>query len=77
MNVRGLVCGRDLLMGCLCWGPVEADQVYGLASGHFRNGILLGPLTGYILAELVQGRAAPFDLDLSAFDPDRFGGWAG
>jgi glycine oxidase len=48
-----------------------------LASGHFRNGILLGPLTGYILTELIQGRAAPFDLNLSAFDPDRFGGWDG
>jgi glycine oxidase len=48
-----------------------------LASGHYRNGILLGPLTGYILAELIQGRAAPFDLDLSAYDPDRFGGWDG
>jgi glycine oxidase len=48
-----------------------------LASGHYRNGILLGPLTGYILAELIQERAAPFDLDLSSFDPDRFGGWDG
>ncbi len=48
-----------------------------LASGHYRNGILLGPLTGYILAELIQGRGAPFGLDLSAFDPDRFGGWDG
>lgn len=48
-----------------------------LASGHFRNGILLGPLTGHIIAELIEGRGAPFDLDLSAFDPDRFGGWDG
>lgn len=48
-----------------------------LASGHFRTGALQGPLTGHILAELIQGRAAPFGLDLSAFDPDRFGGWAG
>jgi len=48
-----------------------------LASGHFRNGGLLGPLTGHILAELIQGRAAPFGLDLSTFDPDRFGGWGG
>ncbi len=47
-----------------------------LASGHFRKGILLGPLTGHILAELIQGRPAPFGLDLSAFDPDRFGGWS-
>lgn len=48
-----------------------------LASGHYRNGILLGPLTGHIVAELIEGRAAPFNLDLSAFDPDRFGGWDG
>jgi glycine oxidase len=46
-----------------------------LASGHFRDGVLLGPLTGHILAELIQGQPAPFGLDLSAFDPDRFGGW--
>jgi len=48
-----------------------------LASGHFRTGALQGPLTGHILAELIQGRAAPFGLDLGAFDPDRFGGWGG
>jgi glycine oxidase len=48
-----------------------------IAGGHFRNGILLGPLTGHILSELIQGRPAPFGLDLSAFDPDRFGGWDG
>ncbi|HWS84649.1 MAG TPA: FAD-dependent oxidoreductase [Ktedonobacteraceae bacterium] len=48
-----------------------------LASGHFRTGALQGPLTGHILAELIQGRAAPFGLDLSMFDPDRFGGWVG
>jgi glycine oxidase len=48
-----------------------------LATGHFRDGILQGPLTGHILAELIQGQAAPFGLDLSAFDPDRFGGWGG
>lgn len=41
------------------------------AAGHFRNGILLGPLTGLILAELLQGRSTPFGLDLNAFAPDR------
>lgn len=46
-----------------------------VAGGHFRTGTLLGPLTGHILAELIQGRPVPFDLNLSAFDPDRFGGW--
>jgi glycine/D-amino acid oxidase-like deaminating enzyme len=46
-----------------------------LFEGHFRDGLLLGPLTGSMLAELLQGHACPFDLDLAAFDPDRFGDW--
>jgi glycine oxidase len=28
-----------------------------LATGHFRNGVLLAPLTGEIIADLVAGRA--------------------
>jgi glycine oxidase len=48
-----------------------------VAGGHYRNGILLGPVTGHILSELIQGRPVPFDLELNAFDPDRFGGWDG
>ena len=58
-------------------GPSRSLPGLWLAGGHFRNGILLGPLTGHILAELIQGRPAPFGLDLCAFDPDRFGGWDG
>jgi glycine/D-amino acid oxidase-like deaminating enzyme len=46
-----------------------------IAGGHFRDGILLGPLTGHIIAELIQKHATPFDLNLHVFDPDRFGGW--
>jgi glycine/D-amino acid oxidase-like deaminating enzyme len=45
------------------------------STGHFRDGILLGPLTGHLVAELMQGHATPFGLDLNAFNPDRFGGW--
>jgi glycine oxidase len=56
-------------------GPSRSLPGLWIASGHFRNGILLGPLTGQILAELMQGRPAPYALDLAAFDPDRFGGW--
>src|SRR5260370_11590048 len=48
-----------------------------LASGHFRKGALLGPLTGHIMAELIYGRLAPFDLDRIGCDPARFGGWGG
>lgn len=36
-----------------------------LAAGHYRNGILLSPITGIVMADLVQGKQP--DLDLSAF----------
>lgn len=40
-----------------------------LATGHFRNGILLGPITGQLLAELIVQGTPSFPLD--AFRPDR------
>jgi len=40
-----------------------------LATGHFRNGILLGPITAEIVADLVQGR--PSSVALDPFDPLR------
>jgi glycine oxidase len=56
-------------------GPSRSVQGLWIAGGHYRDGILLGPLTGHIIAELVQDHPTPFDLNLQAFDPDRFGGW--
>ena len=56
-------------------GPSRSVQGLWIAGGHFRDGILLGPLTGHIIAELIQRHSTPFDLNLHAFDPDRFGGW--
>lgn len=56
-------------------GPSQSVQGLWIAGGHFRDGILLGPLTGHIVAELIQEHPTPFDLNLRAFDPDRFGGW--
>ena len=50
-------------------GPTEASGVF-LASGHFRNGILLAPITAKIMANLVEGRPSP--LDIGAFAPSRF-----
>jgi glycine oxidase len=42
-----------------------------LATGHFRNGVLLSPITGALVAELVlHGRT---DRRLSPFSPQRFG----
>lgn len=43
---------------------------YFLATGHYRDGILLAPITARVLADLVTGAAPPFDL--TAFSPERF-----
>ncbi len=40
-----------------------------LATGHFRNGILLAPVTAQIVADVVAGRAP--SIDLSPFRSDR------
>ena len=40
------------------------------ACGHSRNGVLMAPLTGECVADLIVGD--PPRADLSAFDPDRF-----
>jgi glycine/D-amino acid oxidase-like deaminating enzyme len=41
-----------------------------LATGHFRQGILLAPITGELVADLVLHRHPRLPLD--AFDPGRF-----
>lgn len=46
-----------------------------VATGHFRNGILLAPITGEIVAQLVAG--APPEVDLAPFAVDRFARPAG
>jgi glycine oxidase len=48
--------------------PDLLDLVY--ATGHFRNGILLAPLTGTLVAEVVEGRTP--SVDLHPFRIDRF-----
>lgn len=50
-------------------GPTHIPRVF-VATGHFRNGILLAPVTAQIMVELIQNRPAP--LDISAFSPARF-----
>ncbi|GAC1341457.1 MAG: glycine oxidase ThiO [Myxococcales bacterium] len=54
-------------------GPVAAGpRGLFVATGHYRNGILLAPITGALVRDLVLGRTPP--LDLAAFRPDRFDG---
>ena len=51
-------------------GPcVEIDGLF-YATGHYRNGILLAPITGELISEaIVKGVASPL---LAPFSPDRF-----
>ena len=48
--------------------PEHHSLIY--ACGHSRNGVLLAPLTGDIIADLVTG--TPLSHDVSQFRPDRF-----
>ncbi len=57
-------------------GPSQSIPGLWIAGGLYRDGILLGPLTGQLVADLMQQRPPSWDVDLKAFDPDRFGGWA-
>jgi glycine oxidase len=41
-----------------------------IATGHFRNGVLLSPITGEIVAALLMGEPSP--VDLAPFAPTRF-----
>ncbi|HUR37053.1 MAG TPA: FAD-dependent oxidoreductase [Terriglobales bacterium] len=43
---------------------------YFIATGHYRNGILLAPATAKAMADLIT--QAPTDFDLSPFVPSRF-----
>jgi glycine oxidase len=43
---------------------------YFIATGHFRDGILLAPITARLMARVVEGKSC--DFDLTAFSPSRF-----
>jgi glycine oxidase len=53
--------------------PILGETVvpgYFAATGHFRDGILLAPVTAQVMAELIVDQKCTFDL--SPFSPDRF-----
>jgi glycine oxidase len=52
-------------------GPGELDGLVW-ATGHWRNGVLLAPLTGDLVADLLTGCSLPGEL--AALDPARFAG---
>ncbi len=43
---------------------------YFIAGGHYRDGILLAPVTARLMTEVIAGK--PADRDLAAFSPARF-----
>jgi glycine oxidase len=51
-------------------GPVPGWDGLSVASGHFRNGILLAPITGHLLAQLLTGGKT--EMPLAPFSPARF-----
>jgi glycine oxidase len=50
------------------WAGESRRQV--IATGHYRNGILLAPGTAEVVADLLEGRET--GLNLAAFSPSRF-----
>jgi len=44
---------------------------YFVATGHYRDGILLAPITAQLMTDLILGRSA--NRDLTRFSPSRFG----
>ena len=61
---------RPFLEGGPVLGPLPQDRRVVLALGHFRNGILLAPVTAELVARaLATGQEPP---ELSPFSPRRF-----
>ena len=50
-------------------GATEITGYY-VATGHFRDGILLAPITAQVLADVIEGHKSEYDL--SPFSPSRF-----
>ena len=51
-------------------GRLHPDSNQFIASGHYRNGILLAPATAHVVAQYMTGQKT--SVNLTAFSPDRF-----
>ncbi len=51
-------------------GALSSPKGLFIATGHFRSGILMAPITGRVMAQLMTGRTP--ELDLTLFRPERF-----
>jgi glycine/D-amino acid oxidase-like deaminating enzyme len=43
---------------------------YFVSTGHFRDGILLAPITAQVMTDVIMGKSSAYDLD--NFSPARF-----
>ncbi len=50
-------------------GPLPGQTNHFLATGHYRNGILLAPATAHVIAQLIYNETP--SIALSAYAPDR------
>jgi D-amino-acid dehydrogenase len=53
-------------------GPLPGVANVFVATGHGANGLLLGPISGALVADQVLAAKPRFDLDLTPFSPARF-----
>ena len=51
-------------------GALQRQPSYVLATGHYRNGILLAPATARVMAEVLAGEKT--SVEVERFSPDRF-----
>jgi glycine oxidase len=55
-------------------GPTEVEGLF-IATGHYRNGVLLAPVTAWMLCAMIDGEeldeSGGAKLDVAAFDPRR------
>jgi glycine oxidase len=51
-------------------GAVPGEPGHFLATGHYRDGILLAPATAHLMAQLLSGESP--SVDLTPFSPSRF-----
>jgi D-amino-acid dehydrogenase len=51
-------------------GPLPGIDNVFVATGHGASGLLLGPISGKLMADLIAGR--PIEVDLQPFSPARF-----
>lgn len=52
-------------------GPVEGAERVLMAAGHYRNGILLSPVTAKLIADFIENRCVPPEVR-EMFSPSRF-----